>query len=166
MVDLGLELYRAVGAEADRLGLEAYAVGGVVRDFFLGRPCTDIDFVCLRRDPVVDAPAGESPTIGIELAHAAHRAIGGSNWHSDIVAGRLAGCMALSVVASGSDFLDLLESARVEYDSWHGEIITDSPSIRQDSSQNDKQLYTIDGRPATPNSRGILVGRNRKVLVP
>jgi len=78
MVDLGLELYRAVGAEADRLGLEAYAVGGVVRDFFLGRPCTDIDFVCLRRDPVVDAPAGESPTIGIELAHAAHRAIGGS----------------------------------------------------------------------------------------
>lgn len=95
-----------------------------------------------------------------------YRAIGGSNWHSDIVAGRLAGCMAVSVVASGSDFLDLLESARVEYDSWHGEIITDSPSIRQDSSQNDKQLYTIDGRPATPNSRGILVGRNRKVLVP
>ncbi|MBR5778467.1 MAG: HD domain-containing protein [Bacteroidales bacterium] len=29
------------------MGIKAYAVGGVVRDYFLHRPCTDIDIVCL-----------------------------------------------------------------------------------------------------------------------
>lgn len=40
-------IYRIVGATADKLGLPAYAVGGVVRDHFLHRPCTDIDIVCI-----------------------------------------------------------------------------------------------------------------------
>ena len=40
-------IYRIVGATADTLGVQAYAVGGVVRDHFLPRPCTDIDIVCL-----------------------------------------------------------------------------------------------------------------------
>ena len=40
-------IYRIVGATADKLGLRAYAVGGVVRDHFLHRPCTDIDIVCI-----------------------------------------------------------------------------------------------------------------------
>ena len=50
MIDLGLDLYRTIGQEADRMGIEAYAVGGVVRDFFLQRPCTDIDIVCVGND--------------------------------------------------------------------------------------------------------------------
>ena len=29
------------------MNLECYAVGGVVRDYFLQRPCSDIDFVCV-----------------------------------------------------------------------------------------------------------------------
>ena len=41
MVDLGLEIYRIVGREADRMGVDAYAIGGVVRDYFLQRPCTE-----------------------------------------------------------------------------------------------------------------------------
>ncbi len=40
-------IYKIIGREADLLGMNAYAVGGVVRDYFLGRPCTDIDIVCL-----------------------------------------------------------------------------------------------------------------------
>ena len=72
MVDLGLELYRVVGREADRLGVDAYAVGGVVRDYFLQRPCTDIDIVCVGREQ------GGEVHIGIELARAASAALGGS----------------------------------------------------------------------------------------
>ena len=40
-------IYKIVGEVADQMGIKAYAVGGVVRDYFLHRPCTDIDIVCL-----------------------------------------------------------------------------------------------------------------------
>ncbi len=54
-------IYRTVGQTADRLGVQAYAVGGVVRDHFLHRPCTDIDIVCVGN--------------GIQLAQATAQAI-------------------------------------------------------------------------------------------
>jgi len=38
---------RMVGAEADRLGLECYVIGGWVRDLFLHRPSDDIDVVVI-----------------------------------------------------------------------------------------------------------------------
>ena len=72
MIDLGLDIYRIVGREADRLGIDAYAVGGVVRDYFLQRPCTDIDVVCIGHSE------GGEVHIGIELAHAVSEAVGGS----------------------------------------------------------------------------------------
>lgn len=65
MVPLTHPIYRIVGQAADQLGVRAFAVGGVVRDYFLQRPCTDIDFVCV----------GD----GIELAKAASRLAGGSS---------------------------------------------------------------------------------------
>ena len=71
MIDLGLDLYKTVGQCADQLGIDAYAVG-VVRDYFLQRPCTDIDVVCVGRDQ------GGEVHIGIELAKAAATALGGS----------------------------------------------------------------------------------------
>ena len=62
-MDVNLEnpIYFIIGRTADRMGLKAYAVGGVVRDYFLQRPCTDIDVVCLGN--------------GIELAQATAQAI-------------------------------------------------------------------------------------------
>ena len=72
MTDLGLDIYRVVGREADRMGIDAYAVGGVVRDYFLQRPCTDIDIVCIGHDD------GGEVHIGIELAKAVSDAVGGS----------------------------------------------------------------------------------------
>ena len=71
-VDLGLDIYRIIGREADRMGIEAYAVGGVVRDFFLKRPCTDIDVVCIGQTE------GGEVHIGIELAKAVAHAVDGS----------------------------------------------------------------------------------------
>lgn len=38
-------LFRKIGAIADRMGVRAYAIGGFVRDYYLLRPCTDIDIV-------------------------------------------------------------------------------------------------------------------------
>ena len=60
-IPLNNPIYHIVGDAADQLGVRAYAVGGVVRDYFLQRPCTDIDIVCLGN--------------GIQLAKASARSI-------------------------------------------------------------------------------------------
>ena len=38
-------LFKQIGAIADAKGLQAFVIGGYVRDYFLRRPCTDIDVV-------------------------------------------------------------------------------------------------------------------------
>ncbi|MDE7403137.1 MAG: CCA tRNA nucleotidyltransferase [Muribaculaceae bacterium] len=43
--DLKEPVFRLIGETADRMGREAYVVGGYVRDIFLNRPSQDIDFV-------------------------------------------------------------------------------------------------------------------------
>jgi poly(A) polymerase len=60
---------RTVGAVADRLGLETYLVGGAVRDGFLDRPTTDLDFVSI------------GPKSGIRLAKAVAKELGGRTAH-------------------------------------------------------------------------------------
>jgi poly(A) polymerase len=60
---------RTIGAVADRLGLEAYLVGGAVRDGFLDRPTTDLDFVSV------------GPGSGIALAEAVAEEMGGKTAH-------------------------------------------------------------------------------------
>ncbi len=42
---LNKKIFRRIGAMADRMGVEAYVVGGYVRDYYLHRPSTDIDVV-------------------------------------------------------------------------------------------------------------------------
>ena len=72
----------------------------------------------------------------------------------------------MGLIASGSDFLDLLEMAQAEYRERHDIIITENPEIPIDAKPADRRLYPIDGRPATSASRGILVGNGSKILVP
>ncbi|MDT7856078.1 HD domain-containing protein [Rubrivirga sp. S365] len=55
---------RRVGAAADRIGVEAYAVGGAVRDALLGRATTDLDVVAV------------GPGAGVALAEATARDVG------------------------------------------------------------------------------------------
>ncbi len=52
-------IYKIVGEVADQMGVDAFVVGGVVRDYFLQRPCTDIDIVCL----------GSGVDLAINVAH-------------------------------------------------------------------------------------------------
>ncbi|MEO7992661.1 MAG: HD domain-containing protein [Chryseolinea sp.] len=44
---LSHKIFSVVGKVADRLNIEAYVVGGYVRDLILDRPSKDIDFVCI-----------------------------------------------------------------------------------------------------------------------
>ena len=60
---------REVGAEAASLGIEAYAVGGLVRDLLLGHATADIDFVTV------------GPGTGVRLAKAVGKRLGGRIAH-------------------------------------------------------------------------------------
>ena len=60
---------RTIGKVAQRDDIEAYAVGGLVRDVLLGRPTTDLDFVTV------------GPGTGIELAEAVAAVLGGHTAH-------------------------------------------------------------------------------------
>lgn len=42
---LSLPVFRHIARIAGRMGVDAYVIGGYVRDWYLGRPCTDIDVV-------------------------------------------------------------------------------------------------------------------------
>lgn len=55
-------IFKTVGTVADRQGLNAYVVGGYVRDILLKRPSKDIDFVCVGS--------------GIQLAEAVAKTLG------------------------------------------------------------------------------------------
>ncbi len=59
---LNQDIFRLVGEEADKLGLETYVVGGYVRDIFLRRQSKDIDVVSVGQ--------------GIKLAEAIARRLG------------------------------------------------------------------------------------------
>lgn len=56
------KIFRTIGSVADKLGVDAYVVGGYVRDLILHRPSKDIDFVCVGS--------------GIELARAVAQELG------------------------------------------------------------------------------------------
>jgi len=62
-------ILRTIGRVAERTGIEAYAVGGMVRDVLLDRPTTDLDFVTV------------GPGTGIELAEAVGEELGGHTAH-------------------------------------------------------------------------------------
>jgi poly(A) polymerase len=61
---IGLPIFPIVRDCADKLGVEAYVIGGYVRDRIMGRPTKDVDIVCIGS--------------GIELAKAVSKAIGGA----------------------------------------------------------------------------------------
>ena len=44
---LGHPVFAAISATADEMGVDAYVIGGYVRDVILGRPCKDIDVVAV-----------------------------------------------------------------------------------------------------------------------
>lgn len=62
-------MLKMVGAEADRLGLECYVIGGYVRDMFLHRESTDIDVV------VVGSGISLAEAVAKKLGKGAHLSV-------------------------------------------------------------------------------------------
>ncbi len=88
-------IYKIVGQAADQLGVSAFAVGGVVRDYFLQRHCTDIDIVCVGNGiELAKATAHSiSPTIEVTVFKTFGTAAfqyhhGGETWQIEFVGAR------------------------------------------------------------------------------
>jgi len=64
-----LTLLREIGRIASTEGIKTYTIGGYVRDLFLSRETTDLDFVCI----------GENS--GVVLAEAVSKGMGGQTAH-------------------------------------------------------------------------------------
>ena len=94
-IPLDNPIYKIVGTAADRLGVKAYAVGGVVRDYFLQRHCTDIDIVSIGNGIELAKAVAESINPNIEVkvfknfgtASFIYRN-GGTNWQIEFVGAR------------------------------------------------------------------------------
>ena len=53
-------IFDRIAQEADRLGVQAYVIGGFVRDLLMGRPSKDIDVVCIGSGIVLAEAVGKS----------------------------------------------------------------------------------------------------------
>lgn len=72
---LDKEIFHRIGKVADRLGVEAYVVGGYVRDIFLERPSNDIDVV-IAADGCVERPGiAVAQALKNELGRKAHLSV-------------------------------------------------------------------------------------------
>ena len=90
------------------------------------------------------------------------RVIVGAHWQSDVDAGRLVGSVTYARLHSDSTFTADLDAAKAEYKRIVGNDAVQD--IGADSFGKPSQWYTIDGKKADDNTRGIVVGRGRKVL--
>lgn len=101
--------------------------------------------------------------VGYDLAES--NIIAGTNWPSDIEAGRIVAGLALSRMMSNPHFLELVNRARAEYERETNVVITDEADLHvENGNMQESPMYTIDGRRARSDAKGILVSKNRKIL--
>lgn len=114
-------IYKIIGREADRMGVKAYAVGGVVRDYFLQRPCTDIDVVCVGS--------------GIELAKAAAANAGG---HTKVSVYQNFGTAAFGYRYNGIDWqIEFVGARKESYRRESRKPIVEDGTLEDDQNRRD-----------------------------
>ena len=132
-VNLTHPIYSIVGQAAENMGVRAYAVGGVVRDYFLHRHCTDIDIVCVGS--------------GIELAKAVADTIG---HNTEVHVFKNFGTASLRYNYAGENWQIEFVGARRE--SYHFEsrkpVVTDG-TLEDDMNRRD---FTINDMAVSINS--------------
>lgn len=85
------------------------------------------------------------------------RVIVGAHWQSDVDAARVVASACVARLHSIPKFLEELAAAKAEYQRLTNQLPTEAPELAA-PSQPDTRWYTIDGLPATPDTRGIVVG--------
>ncbi len=91
------------------------------------------------------------------------RVIVGAHWQSDVDAGRVVASACYARLHNSPQFLAEMAAAQAEYAELTKPVITTTPQVGVDA-EPDAQWYTIDGRPATEHTRGVVVSKNKKEI--
>ena len=130
---------KMVGETADRLGLDCYVIGGWVRDLFLHRESTDIDIVCLSRDPETSTSRP-----GILLAEAVAKQLGK---HAHLSVFKTYGT---AQVKRGEMELEFVGARRESYTHDSRNPIVEDGTLEEDQNRRD---FTINAMAICLNSR-------------
>lgn len=132
-IPLDNPIYHIVGEAADKIGVKAYAVGGVVRDYFLQRPCTDIDIVCLGN--------------GIELAKATAHSI---NSHIEVAVFKNFGTASFHYRHDNINWqVEFVGARRESYRKDSRKPIVEDGTLEDDQNRRD---FTINAMAVSMNS--------------
>ena len=125
-------IYHIIGQEADRMGIQAFVVGGVVRDYFLHRHCTDIDIVCVGS--------------GIDLAHATAHAI---DPHKSVAVFKNFGTASFNYHYNHEDWqIEFVGARKESYRRESRKPIVENGTIEDDQNRRD---FTINAMAASLN---------------
>ena len=134
-------LLETIGRTAASRNIDAYAVGGVVRDLLLGRPTTDIDFVTV------------GPGTGIELARAVGEELGGESVHEYANFGTA----AIRVERAGELMvLEFVAARKESYRSGSRKPIVDDGTLEDDLRRRDFTVNAL-ALPLHPDRFGSLI---------
>lgn len=126
-------IYKIIGQEADRMGIKAFAVGGVVRDYFLQRHCTDIDIVCVGS--------------GIELAKASAAVI---SPHKEVAVFKSFGTASFHYHHDGDDWqIEFVGARKESYRIDSRKPIVENGTIEDDQNRRD---FTINAMAVSINA--------------
>lgn len=133
---------REVGTVAAAVGIEAYAVGGLVRDVLLGRATTDVDFVTV------------GPGTGIALAEAVSDALGGTTAHVY----ENFGTAAVRVAQPGTEplVLEFVAARRESYQRHSRNPIVEDGTLADDQKRRDLTINAMAVH-LTPDRFGDLI---------
>ena len=92
-----------------------------------------------------------------------NRLVVGAHWQSDTDAGRLAASAAYARLHTSERFLEQMKKARAEF-----QALKDNTSVlpipQAVSAVATEGVYTIQGMPASADSRGVVIANSKKVL--
>ena len=94
-----------------------------------------------------------------------NRLVVGAHWQSDTDAARLAASVAYARLHTSERFLEQMKKARAEYQALKGVPTAVQATKTAPAATSDSRAYTIQGTPATPSTRGIVIQEGQKRIV-
>ena len=133
----------------------AYPSGHTIRGWLTALLLTEIN------------PGAQDALLKRGFDYGESRVIMGAHWKSDVEDGRMVASTYYARLHAEQAFLNDMQAARWEYMVLTAEdVVTEISEYPSSKSTVEESYYTIDGRPATPNTRGIIVSRSGKRIVP